>query len=105
MGVVYRKTEKSIGLSYRNQEYISTDGHGNYLLPAPDEYIDGRFVCNSWEVYSPRTGRFHQASASKEDSKPKSACISPKGISYQPASPTRNVPLPSGSCRIFITIR
>ncbi len=53
VAVVYRKTEKSIGLSYRNQEYISTDGHGHYLLPAPDEYIDGRFVCNSWEVYSP----------------------------------------------------
>jgi len=53
VAVVYRKTEKSIGLSYRNQEYISTDGHGNYLLPAPDACIDGRYICNSWEVYSP----------------------------------------------------
>ena len=30
VAVVYRKTEKSIGLSYRNQEYISTDGQGRY---------------------------------------------------------------------------
>ena len=53
VAIAYRKTGVSRGLSFRNQDYIATDGQGNYLLPAPDEFVDGRFVCNSWDVYSP----------------------------------------------------
>lgn len=52
IATVYRTTAKSRGLSFRNQDYIATDGD-IYLVPTEDEYVDGRFICNSWDVYSP----------------------------------------------------
>ena len=52
-GTVYRKVERVMGLSFRNQKYIATNGDGIYVVPAPDGYVDGRFTRNSWDVYSP----------------------------------------------------
>lgn len=52
-GTVYRKVERVMGLSFRNQKYIATNGDGVYVVPAPNGYVDGRFICNSWDVYSP----------------------------------------------------
>jgi hypothetical protein len=54
VATVYRKTVRSRGLSFRNQEYIAHLGQDHYLLPACDEYVDGRYVLNSWDVYSPQ---------------------------------------------------
>ena len=53
IATVYRKAERVRGLSFRNQGFITTDGDGIYLVPADDEVVDGRFICNSWDVYSP----------------------------------------------------
>jgi hypothetical protein len=52
VATIYRKVERVKGLSFRNQDYIATDGDGIYLVPADDEYVDGRYICNSWPVYS-----------------------------------------------------
>jgi hypothetical protein len=53
IATVYRKTAKSRGLSFRNQDFIAKEGDDIYLVPAEDEVVDGRFICNSWDVYSP----------------------------------------------------
>lgn len=52
IATVYRKTAKSRGLSFRNQDYIAREGD-IYVVPAEDEYVGGKFVCNSWGVYGP----------------------------------------------------
>jgi len=62
IAVVYRKTEKSHGLSFAGQPFIQHLGDDVYLLPADDDWKEvcdpktgstiTTWVCNSWEVFS-----------------------------------------------------